>query len=111
MSFSDVARALVDRHGQTSASEAGITAGNTPAPLYQQLVLTTLLSARISTELAVGGARARFHAGWRTPQRLHDSTWQQRVDALDESGYARYDERTATQLGGHRRPGAGALAR
>lgn len=99
MSSSDVARALVDRHGQTYASEAGITVGNTPAPLHQLLVLTTLLSARISAELAVGGARALFHAGWRTPQKLRDSTWQQRVDALDEGGYSRYDERTATHLG------------
>ena len=27
------------------------------------------------------------------------STWEQRVQALDEGGYVRYDERTATMLG------------
>ena len=30
---------------------------------------------------------------------MAEATWQQRVDALGEGGYRRYDERTATQLG------------
>ena len=37
-------------------------------------------------------------AGWRTPQHLRESTWQQRVDALGRGGYRRYDESTATRL-------------
>ncbi|MBR7678846.1 endonuclease, partial [Streptomyces daliensis] len=28
-----------------------------------------------------------------------DATWQQRVDALGEGGYRRYEEKTATQVG------------
>jgi hypothetical protein len=90
---------LLDRHGTTYADEAGITLRDKPAALYQLLVLTTLLSTRISAEIAVAAARELFHAGWRTPTKMAESTWQQRVDALGRGHYVRYDESTATALG------------
>ncbi|MFJ8888336.1 endonuclease [Streptomyces sp. NPDC102402] len=90
---------LLERHGTTYADEAGIRLRDTPRPLYQLLVLSHLLSARIRAEIAVASARALFsHRLW-TPRRMADATWQERVDALGEGGYRRYDERTATQLG------------
>ena len=49
--------------------------------------------------MAVAAARALFAAGMRNPRRMAAATWQERVDALGEGGYRRYDERTATQLG------------
>ena len=70
-----------------------------PSPLYQLLVLTTLASTRISADIAVAAARELFHAGWRTPERMREATWQQRVDALGRAHYKRYDESTATKLG------------
>jgi hypothetical protein len=91
-------RQLLDRYGTTYAAEAGITLRDKPSPLYQLLVLTTLLSVRISADLAVAAARELFAAGWRTPRALLDSTWQQRVDALGRAHYKRYDESTATYL-------------
>ncbi|MGW1377454.1 endonuclease [Streptomyces sp. NPDC002446] len=94
-----VVRALLDRHGQTYAAQAGIRLRNTPAPLYQLVVLSLLLSARIRADTAVAAARALFAAGMRDARRMSEATWQQRVDALGEGGYRRYDERTATQLG------------
>lgn len=94
-----LARTLVERHGETFAAQSGIRLANTPQPLYQVLVLAGLLSARIRASVAVAAARALFGAGLRTPRRMADATWQQRVDALGEGGYRRYDERTATQLG------------
>lgn len=94
-----LARTLLERHGTTYAQESGIRLRNTPQPLYQVLVLAHLLSARIRASVAVASARALFEAGLRTPRRMADATWQQRVDALGEGGYRRYDERTATQLG------------
>jgi endonuclease III len=93
------ARTLLDAYGQTYAADAGIRLRNTPQPLYQLLVLSSLLSARIRADTAVASARALFAAGMRTPRRMADADWQQRVDALGEGGYRRYDERTATQLG------------
>lgn len=94
----DLARQLVEEYGRTVAAEAAITLRDKPAPLWQLLVLSLLLSTRISSGIALGTARELFSAGWRTPQRLRESTWQQRVDALGRGGYRRYDESTATRL-------------
>jgi hypothetical protein len=92
-------RQLLDDYGRTYASEAGITLRDKPAPLYQLLVLATLQSTRIRADIAAAAAKELFTAGFRTPQRMLDATWQQRVDALGRGGYARYDESTATRLG------------
>ncbi|KHL10608.1 hypothetical protein CLV56_2048 [Mumia flava] len=89
---------LLDRYGRTFSDDAGITLRDKPSPLWRLLVLSLLLSARISSDIAVASAREVSRAGWRTPARMLDSTWQQRVDALGRGGYRRYDERTATQL-------------
>ncbi|HWE91397.1 MAG TPA: endonuclease [Pseudonocardiaceae bacterium] len=89
---------LLHEHGTSYAAEAGITLRDKPSPLYQLLVLTTLLSVRIRADSAVAAARELFHAGWRTPAAMLDSTWQQRVDALGRGGYVRYDESTARYL-------------
>ncbi len=99
------ADALLEECGRTYAAEAGIRLRDTPQPLYQVLVLSHLLSARIRASVAVAAARALFEHGMRTPRRMADATWQQRVDALGEGGYRRYDERTSTQLGEGRRAG------
>ncbi|MFJ7198104.1 MULTISPECIES: endonuclease [unclassified Streptomyces] len=105
MTARDTVAVLLARHGTTYAAEAGIRLRNTPQPLYQLLVLSDLLSARIRASVAVSAARALFDHGMRSPRRMAAATWQQRVDALGEGGYRRYDERTATQLG----DGAGLL--
>ncbi|NYJ74839.1 endonuclease [Allobranchiibius huperziae] len=91
-------RDLLDHHGRTYADEAGITLRDKPAPLYQLLTLVTLFSVPISAGVAVAAARELFAAGWRTPEHLLGSTWQQRVDALGRGHYRRYDESTATAL-------------
>jgi hypothetical protein len=93
------ARALLDRYGQTYAEEAGIRLRDAPGPLYQLLVLATLLSARISSGVAVAAARELFRAGYRTPRAMAAASWQDRVDALGRGHYRRYDESTARELG------------
>ena len=62
-------------------------------------MLSLLLSARISADVGVAAARELFGAGFGTPAKMRDATWQQRVDALGRGRYRRYDERTATMLG------------
>jgi endonuclease III len=94
-----VVTALLDRYGRTFAAEAGIRLADRPAPLYQLLVLATLLSARISAGVALAAARELFAAGYRTPRAMLQASWQHRVDALGRGHYRRYDERTATMLG------------
>ncbi len=95
-----VVRALLERYPRSHADELGIDcAKNTPQPLFQWLVVSTLLSARISSDLAMAAARALFDAGWDMPDRLCDAGWKARVRVLNESGYARYDESTSRYLG------------
>lgn len=94
----DRARALVADHGRTFAADAGITLRDTPSPLWELLVLSLLLSTRISSDIAVATARELTRAGWTTAEHLRASTWQERVDALGRGGYRRYDESTATRL-------------
>ena len=98
MSHQSVVDELVKEHGTTYAEAAGIKLADKPSPLFQLLVLTMLSSTRISADIAVAAARELFKAGWRTPQRMRDATWQQRVDALGRAGYRRYDESTSTKL-------------
>jgi endonuclease III len=95
----DMIKVLLDRYGRTFAEEAGIRLADRPSPLYQLLVLATLLSARISAGVAVAAARELFRAGYRTPAAMLAASWQDRVDALGRGHYRRYDERTATMLG------------
>jgi endonuclease III len=90
---------LLGRFGQTYAEEAGIRLTDRPGPLYQLHVLTTLLSARISADVALAAARELFDAGYRSPSAMAEASWQDRVDALGRGHYRRYDERTATMLG------------
>ncbi|SDY14880.1 hypothetical protein SAMN05444365_101838 [Micromonospora pattaloongensis] len=91
--------ALLDRHGRTYAEEAGIRLADRPEPLYQLLVLTTVLSTRIRAGMGIAAARELFAAGYRSAGRMAQAGWQERVDALGRGHYRRYDERTATMLG------------
>jgi hypothetical protein len=96
----DVIRALLERHGRTFAEELRIdVAKGTPTELYRLLCASTLLSARMATPISVEAARTLARRGWRSPRKLAESTWEQRVKALNEAGYTRYQERTATMLG------------
>jgi endonuclease III len=90
---------LLTRHGRLYAEDAGIRLADRPGPLYQLLVLATLLSAPIPAETAVAAAGELFTAGYRNPKAMSEASWQDRVDALGRGHYRRYDERTATMLG------------
>ncbi len=94
-----IVRELLTRHGRLYAEDAGIRLADRPGPLYQLLVLATLLSAPIPADAAVAAARELFAAGYRTPKAMSEAGWQDRVDALGCGHYRRYDERTATMLG------------
>lgn len=94
-----IVEALLDAHGRTYASEAGIRLQrNTPSPLFELLCLALLISARISADAAVSAAKALFDAGWTTPEAMAEATWEDRTAVLNRSGYARYDESTSRYL-------------
>jgi hypothetical protein len=99
MSHTDTVRRLLAEAGTTYAEQAGIRLADKPAPLYRLLVLSTLVAAPIRADLAVDATRELVDAGAGTPQGMHETTWQQRVDALGRAHYRRYDEQAATALG------------
>lgn len=99
MTREETVRALLRVAGRTYAEEAGIRLADKPAPLYRLLVMSVLLSTRISADIAVAAAAELRRSGMGTPGRMRDATWQQRVDALGRAHYKRYDESTATALG------------
>ncbi len=95
-----VARALLDKHGKTFSEELKIRVGlNSPSSLFQLLCASILFSARISSHAAREAFRALRREGWTTAQKMADSSWERRAQVLNEAGYARYDNRTATMLG------------
>src|SRR5258708_11631331 len=94
-----IVRELLTRHGRLYAEDAGIRLADRPGPLYQLLVLATLLSAPITADTAVAAARELFAAGYRSAKAMSEASWQDRVDALGRGHYRRYDARTPTMLG------------
>ena len=96
----EIAARLLDEHGLTFAGQLEIyLEKNTPSVLFQWWCASLLLSARIQTSIAMRAANALFARGWTTSRKLADSSWDDRVRVLNNAGYARYDERTATMLG------------
>ncbi|RKE17882.1 endonuclease [Streptomyces sp. TLI_171] len=83
----------------TYAEQAGIVLADRPEPLWQLLVLSNLVSARIHAEIAVSGTAALIAAGAGTPAGTLDLTWQQRKDALLAGRYQHFADGTATRLG------------
>jgi endonuclease III len=90
---------LLSRHGRTFAEdlEADVPA-DTAEAMFRLLVFATLASARIRTAAAVEASNALFAKGWTSPRALAETTWEQRVQVLNQNGYARYDESTARVL-------------
>lgn len=95
----DTVERLLEAAGTTYAHEAGIRLADKPAPLYRLLVLSVLRSARIKADIAVAAAKELVRAGYGSPRRMLEVSWQERVDALGRAHYVRYDESTATALG------------
>ncbi len=90
---------LLARHGRTFADELGadLRTGGASAR-FRLLVGALLMSAPVQADVALAGANALFAAGFTDARAMLDATWQQRVDALGEGHYVRYDESTATYL-------------
>ncbi|HMB10835.1 hypothetical protein [Saliniramus sp.] len=96
----EIVDALMQRHGQTFCDKLSIPIEQgTPSPLFRWLVASILFSARINADIACAAARALSEAGWRTPQAMAESTWEERTEVLNQAGYARYDESTSRMLG------------
>ncbi|GAB3992987.1 endonuclease [Nocardioides marmoraquaticus] len=98
MAHERVLDALLERYGRTFADEAGIPLADKPSPLFQLLVLTSLLSANLDAHLGLRAMRTLGGAGLRTPRRLLDAGHEGRWQVLSDARYLR-KEQTARQLG------------
>jgi hypothetical protein len=93
----DVALALVRERGRFSR-DLGIDVDAGGAEVDRWLLAATLFGTRISTSVAVRTMRTLDASGVRT---VADAARRRRstlIRLLDDGGYARYDERTATRL-------------
>ena len=90
---------MLAMHPRTFAQELGGGGlKNTPSSLYRLLCFAHLASTRIRHDIAVAATRALFKHGWVTPRKMLATGWGMRVKVLNQAGYARYDESTATRL-------------
>jgi endonuclease III len=97
---SAVVAELLSRHGHTFAEDlAADVPADTAEAMFRLLVFATLASARIRSSAALEASNALFEQGWTSPRALVETTWEQRVQVLNQHGYARYDESTARILG------------
>jgi endonuclease III len=88
---------LLERHGTTYAEEAGITLDDKPAPLFQLLVLSHLLSANLSADLGVRAATA-MRKEYRTADAMATADDDARHAVLSEARFLR-KRKTAELLG------------
>ena len=96
-SQADRVRSVLDDQGRTFAEEAGITLRDRPKP-FSSSSCSACSPRPGSRPTPRPPPRELWSVGWRTPHRMLDSTWQERVDALGRGGYRRYDESTASRL-------------
>ena len=96
----ELTEAILRQFPKSHAEALGVDVRkNTPAPLYQLLIASLLFSSRISANAAENAAKALFKQGWRTPTKMRETRWGERVKVLNRAGYARYDESTARYIG------------
>jgi endonuclease III len=93
-----LARRLLKIAGTTYAREAGISLRDTPQPLFQLLMLCSMMSKPISAEIAVSAAKELFALGLRSPQAVLDANRADMIHAFGRAHYVRYDESTASRL-------------
>lgn len=100
MNEKDTVNKLLEKYGQTFSEEIGIDLEKgTPSALFQWLCCVNLFSARIGSDISAKAGKSLIDAGWRTADKMKDSTWHQRVSVLNKAHYTRYQERTSTFLG------------
>jgi hypothetical protein len=98
-SAGDLAAAVLQLYPRTFSEELGVRSLDTPSGSFRLLVMALLMSARIRASTALDAARALFRRRWTTAPRMAEASWEERARVLNESGYARYDERTSSALG------------
>lgn len=92
---------ILSKYGVLPLHNSKLPAPDQPLPeTMLALVFNAMLtSARISHEIAARSVSCLIDAGYHDIQKLKNSSWQERTEALTEGGYTHYREKTATMLG------------
>jgi hypothetical protein len=92
---------IIDEYGTVPLEGLGVDKPLEAAPeILLAIVIDSMLkSTRISHNLAQQTSMKVFEAGYYDIEILSNSSWDERVQVLDEGSYTRYDESTATKLG------------
>lgn len=100
MSQNENVKKIMKKYGRTFSEEIGIDLDKgTPSALFQWLISATMFSARISSDITVAAAKALLDKGWTTPEKMKNTSWEERVKVLSSANYTRYQEKTSTFLG------------
>jgi hypothetical protein len=94
----EIVRRLMNVAGTTYARSAGIPVKDTPQPLFQLLMLCSLMSKPISADIAVAAAKELFAIGLRSPRAVALARRTNMIRAFGHAHYVRYDESTASRL-------------
>jgi hypothetical protein len=92
------ARCIVRELGGRFSLELGIEVDSDPAEVERWALAATLFGNRISTQVAMRTYRVLERAGVRTIADAGRRSWGELVALLDEGGYVRYDQRSASRL-------------
>lgn len=93
-----IAKAILNTHGTTFAQQIGIRLKNAPAPLFQLLSASVLISGRVSADQAIEAALALREAELDTPRKLTNTIWRHRIDGITESSSRQFEKKRATRL-------------
>lgn len=95
-----IVKVLLKRHGRLFSEALGLDLRQGSATvLFQWLCASLLLGGRIRVVAAEQAAEALLGQDWGTAEKMAATSWEERTRLLNHSGYARYDESTATRLG------------
>jgi hypothetical protein len=92
------ARRIVATLGGRFSLELGIDLDREPEDVERWALAATLFGNRISTTVAMRTYRVLEHAGVRTIGDARGREREELISLLDQGGYVRYDERTASRL-------------
>ena len=98
MNTGAIVAAVLDRHGRTFASEAGIDLTDTPQPLFRLLCMSLLLATERNSEYGIQATRALHDAGLRSADDLAGADPETVIDAVGRAKYARRDEQHTDRL-------------
>ncbi|MEW4452716.1 hypothetical protein AB1L30_08575 [Bremerella sp. JC817] len=94
-----IAKAILNNHGQTYAQQAGIRLRDAPAPLFQLLSASVLMSSPVENDKALQATAALRKAALDTPKKMAEASRDTRAEVIGTHGYEQLNLQGSKQLG------------